>query len=258
MHNLHIYPGALKSEEDGELLYRCLRSHQPILPQAADLGEIPLIIRHQHKLPVCTGEAGAYLRAVLQYQKYGQILDFSGMFIYKMNRLYYDGLKPQTRGSTLKATMQTLCGRGVCLEESYRTDYRTLREPFPKKKYGAYLRREAANYRLPGFARIIDLDDMLLALADERPVIFSLIIYTDFYEAKEGIVAPKISGRKIGGHSMVALGYDMECELVKVVQSWGKDKWGPTDEGYMYIPFERFRGALSSGTPHLIEAYCAI
>ena len=84
---------------------------------------------------------------------------------------------------------------------------------------------------MPGFARIIDLDEMLLALADERPVIFSLIIYTDFYEAKEGIVAPKISGRKIGGHSMVALGYDMECELVKVVQSWGKDKWGPTDEG---------------------------
>lgn len=63
LHNLHIYPGALKSEEDGELLYRCLRSHQPILPQAADLGEIPLIIRHQHKLPVCTGEAGAYLRS---------------------------------------------------------------------------------------------------------------------------------------------------------------------------------------------------
>lgn len=259
MQDLHIYPGALAIEQKDELLYRHIPSgYSHALPKKADLGEIPLIIRHQHKLPVCTGEAGAYLRSVVHYQKYGQILNFSGMFIYKMNRLFYDGLKPKTIGSTLKATMRTLCARGVCLEESYQSNLKTLHHPFPLNSYGEYLLHEAESYRLQSFARLENLDDILNALAGEVPVIFSLIIFTDFYEAKDGIVSRKASGRKIGGHSMVALGYDMDTELIRVVQSWGVGGQSPTIEGYMYIPFCWFEESLPDGTPLLIEAYVPI
>ncbi len=257
MQDLHIYPGALVCEAREDILYRQIRTeYWPALPKKADLGEIPLIIRHQHKLPVCTGEAGAYLRSVVQYQKNRQLLNFSGMFIYKMNRLYYDGLKPQTIGSTLKATMRTLQARGVCLEESYRSNYRTLAHSFPSLKgYGAYLFHEAEKYRLQGFARLETLEDIMSALADDLPVIFSLIIFTDFYEAENGVVSRQIRGRKIGGHSMVALGYDTDTELVRVVQSWGKGGQSPTAEGYMYIPFSWFKETLNDGTPLLLEAY---
>lgn len=256
MHDLGIYPGAVVVDEGYAQYYRTEKL-PPIahLPTKADLGSIPVVIRHQHKLPVCTGEAGANLRAIRQYQQYGQILNFSGMFIYKMNRLYYDGLKAKTVGSTLQATMLTLKNRGVCLEESYRTNYQTLSAPFPKRKYGEYLLTEAQNYKIDDFARLADLDDILLALANDLPVIFSLIIFTDFYEAKKGLVSDKITGRKIGGHSMVAVGYDLKREIVHVVQSWGKDEKGPTDNGYMDIPFTWFQAKLDKGTPLLIEAY---
>lgn len=256
LQDLGIYPGALTDREYQELYYRQTLLHEiDHLPQYADLGQMPIVIRHQHKLPVCTGEAGANLRAILHYQQYGQILNFSGMFIYKMNRLYYDGLKAKTIGSTLKATMLTLKMRGVCLEESYATNHQTLVAPFPTRKYGAYLLAEAENYGIDDFARLGDLDDILLALAQDLPVIFSLIIFTDFYEANKGVVASQINGRKIGGHSMVAVGYDLDSELVRVVQSWGKDEQGPTDCGYMYIPFAWFKAKLADGTPFLIEAY---
>ena len=255
MQKLAIYPGALNIRQEEGLLYKEIGSlRQQILPAKADLGEIPLIIRHQSKLPICTGEAGAYLRSVVHYQSKKEILNFSGMFIYKMNRLFYDGLSPQTKGSTLKATMQTLVNRGVCLEKSYNSNYYTLRRPFfvEGRRSDAIL-KEAKNYTIENFARLESLDDILSALANGLPVVFSLTIFTDFLEAKQGVVSERINGQKIGGHAMVALGYDLNKELVRVVQSWGKGF--PTKQGYMYIPFSWFKAKLANQTPLLIEAY---
>ena len=250
-----IYPGALNIKEEEGLLYKDIcASMQQIFSVRADLWEIPFVIRHQYKLPICTGEAGAYLRSILYYQQQKEILNFSGMFIYKMNRLFYDGLSPQTKGSTLKATMQTLVNRGVCLEKSYNSNYYTLRKPFfvEGRRSDAIL-KEAKNYTIENFARLESLDDILSALANGLPVVFSLIIFTDFLEAKEGVVSAQIRGKKIGGHAMVALGYDLNTEQVRVVQSWGKGF--PTNQGYMYIPFSWFRAKLANQTPLLIEAY---
>ena len=255
MNTLQIYPGALNIKEDEGLLYKeiCAARRQD-LPKKADLGEIPLIIRHQYKLPICTGEAGAYLRSILYYQEKQEIINFSGMFIYKMNRLFYDGLSAQTKGSTLKATMQTLVNRGVCRENSYNSNYYTLRKPFfaAGRKCDAIL-KEAKTFTINNFARLESLDDILLALANGLPVVFSLIIFTDFLEAKQGVVSSQIKGQKIGGHAMVALGYDFNTEQVRVVQSWGKNL--PTNQGYMYIPFSWFKAKIKNQTPLLIEAY---
>ena len=97
------------------------------------------------------------------------------MFIYKMNRLFYDGLSPQTKGSTLKATMQTLVNRGVCLEKSYSSNYYTLRKPFfaAGRKCDAIL-KEAKTFTINNFARLESLDDILLALANGLKVIFCI------------------------------------------------------------------------------------
>ena len=255
MQKLEIYPGALNIIEQDGLLYKDISGTlRQDLPEKADLGEIPLVIRHQYKLPICTGEAGAYLRSILYYQQKKEIINFSGMFIYKMNRLFYDGLSPQTKGSTLKATMQTLVNRGVCREKSYNSNYYTLRKPFflEGRKCDTIL-KEAKQFTINNFARLESLDDIIAALANNLPVIFSLIIFTDFLQAKKGVVSRQIKGQKIGGHAMVAMGYDLNTELVRVVQSWGKDV--PTDQGYMYIPFNWFKAKLPSQVPLLIEAY---
>ena len=83
-----------------------------------------------------------------------------------------------------------------------------------------------------------------------------MIISTDFYQAQRGIVSAERQGERIGGHSMVAIGYDLKRELVKVLQSWGRSKHGPTADGYMYIPFSWF-DMIDPLTEHslLIEAF---
>ena len=254
-----IIAGALpSSRSDDEISYReiCFsRNHS--LPENGGVGQIPLTIHHQHQLPICTGTAGAYLRAVDYYQRTGKILDFSAVFIYKLNRLF-DGLAMNVKGSTLKATMQTLYHKGVCQERFYPSTKNNCNHRFPHLQQGGKaLMQEAAQFKIGSYVRCDDLDEILLALSDERAVAFSLIIYTDFYEADRGLVSKQIRGEKIGGHSMVALNYDLQTELIEVVQSWGTAEKGPTDRGYMYIPFVWLQEKIKK-QPLLIEAFTII
>lgn len=64
MHFESIVPGALPSPKDAaELHYNRLSAKRlGEIPPTGGVGKIPLIIHHQHKLPSCTGEAGATLR----------------------------------------------------------------------------------------------------------------------------------------------------------------------------------------------------
>lgn len=223
------------------------------LPEQGGVGQVPLPILHQGLLPICTGVAAANARSILYYQQTGSMIPFSGLFIYKMNRLF-DGLSPDIKGSTLEASMQTLAYKGVCPEWRYPSNPANCSRAFPRN--GRSLLQWALPYRVRRYARCQCLQDVLEALSEQYPVVFSMIIYTDFYEAKRGIVAGKRQGRRIGGHSMVAINYDLRRELVQVVQSWGKASDGPTDRGYMYIPFSWF-DLIDDLTGHtlLIEAF---
>mgnify|MGYP000970635771 CR=1 FL=1 len=259
MQETSIVAGAFSSVVDSrELTYGqyCSRSIGG-LPAVGGVGKMPLVIHHQHRLPTCTGEAGASLRAITYYQQTGRVADFSALFIYKMNRLY-DGLASNVRGSTLKATMQSLEYKGACRERLYPSTKANCDRPFPNARQGGkLLLADAAQFKMGDYLRCANIDDMLLALADGRPVIFSLVIYTDFYLADRGLVSSEIAGERIGGHSMVAMNYDLQRELLEVVQSWGKSTEGPTDHGYMYIPFSWFR-QKKEGRSLLLEAYTPI
>ncbi len=207
------------------------------LPEKGGIGQVPLPIVHQGMLPICTGVAAANARSILYYQQTGKMVPFSGLFIYKMNRLF-DGLPRNMKGSTLEASMQTLAYKGVCPEWIYPSNKTNCSQAFPTN--GQKLLQRALPYRIQRYERCKCLQEILAALAEQQPVVFSMIIYTDFYEARYGIVPPVRQGRRIGGHSMVAVNYDLNRELVQVVQSWGKASNGPTDQGYMYIPFSWF------------------
>lgn len=223
------------------------------LPEQGGVGPVPLPIIHQGMLPICTGVAAANARSILHYQQTGQMIPFSGLFIYKMNRLF-DGLPRDMKGSTLEASMQTLRYKGVCPERLYPSNQVNCSRAFPTD--GRILLQRALPYRIERYGRCADLQEMLAALAQGHPVVFSMVIYTDFYEARRGVVPPKRQGSRIGGHSMVAVQYDLQKELLQVAQSWGTANGGLTDRGYMYIPFSWF-DLTDTLTDHslLIEAF---
>lgn len=251
-----IVPGAVLtdvSDSPANCGERVAQHRRMALPATGGVGHLPLPVVHQGKLPICTGVAAANARMILHYQETGQVVPFSGLFIYKMNRLF-DGLPREMKGSTLEASMQTLTHKGVCPERYYPSTGRNCSREFPAD--GRALLEKAMPYRMAQYQRCTTLEEILQALAEGHPVAFSMVISTDFYEARRGVVPIERKGSRIGGHSMVAVNYDLERGLLQVLQSWGTAPGGPTDRGYMYIPFVWF-DRMDELTEHsvLIEAF---
>ncbi|MFZ5942605.1 MAG: C1 family peptidase [Bacillota bacterium] len=251
------HPGAYPSPKDPrDWLYRVVNKKTvDQIPVEEGIEEIPLIIHNQGDLPTCTGEAGAYLQMINQYFETGEMVDLSAMFLYKMNR-EIDGLPPETKGSTVKAAVETLRIRGICKEILFPSTIANYEKPLPNTKTLGRILRNAYQNRIIAYTKCLDLNDILVALSEKKPVIFSIYLLGNFYKARKGWVPPRVAGEKIGGHAMVAVRYNKEKKWIKVVQSWGRG--GLTDNGYMYIPFDWFTSYVKSDFPMLMEAYTVI
>ena len=79
---------------------------------------------------------------------------------------------------------------------------------------------------------------MLNCLADGFPFVFGFTVYESFETlkvAQTGIVPmPKKSERTLGGHAVMAIGYDQKQKHFIVRNSWGP-QWGQA--GYFTMPY---------------------
>lgn len=252
------HPGAYPSPKDPRdwLFKNITKTNIEDIDVEGGLDDVPLIIHNQGDLPTCTGEAGAYLQMINQYLETGEMVDLSAMFIYKMNKKL-DGLAPDVEGSTAKATVKTLKLKGVCREILYPSTKNSYEKSFPNnpRKTGRIYRNAYQN-RIMAYTKCENLDDILIALAENKPVLFTMYLLSDFYKARNGRVPQTVGGRNIGGHAMVALRYNKEESWVKVAQSWGKSSL--TDNGYMYIPFSWFKSKVKDDFPMLMDAYTVL
>jgi C1A family cysteine protease len=75
-------------------------------------------------------------------------------------------------------------------------------------------------------------------LASGYPFVFGFTVYESFESnavAQTGDMPMPKSGEKVvGGHAVLAVGFDNEDRVFIVRNSWG-DGWG--DAGYFYIPY---------------------
>ena len=82
---------------------------------------------------------------------------------------------------------------------------------------------------------------MLICLAQGYPFVFGFAVYESFLTKqvqKTGRVAmPKKKERVIGGHAVLAVGYNQREKRFIVRNSWGQ-KWGIS--GYFTLPFAYF------------------
>ncbi len=80
---------------------------------------------------------------------------------------------------------------------------------------------------------------MKQCLINGYPIIFGMAVYQSFESeevAKTGVVSmPKKDETYLGGHAIMAVGFDDIKQTFTVRNSWGKD-WG--DSGYFYLPYE--------------------
>ena len=163
-----------------------------------------------------------------------RFVSFSRLFIY-WNERDIEGTTTQDSGAQIRDGIKSLAQWGDCKEG----DWSYLpQNVFVKPKDAAY--QVAANHKIATYMRLESLDDVKQCLSEGYPVSFGFTVFESFESstvANTGIVPmPNLNGEDtIGGHAVLAVGYEDITQQLIVRNSWGPT-WG--DKGYFYLPYE--------------------
>jgi len=203
------------------------------LPTKADLRPKMPKIYDQGELGSCTANA---IGAAFEFEqiKEGQT-DFtpSRLFIY-YNERAMEGTIDTDSGAMIRDGIKSVAKVGVCTETTWPYDIPKFTEKPPKTAYTEAKKHQALIYR-----RVLgNLHQMQGCLASGLPFVFGFSVYESFMSpevAKTGEVPlPPRGEQLIGGHAVLAVGYDDKIQRFIVRNSWGTG-WGI--KGYYTMPY---------------------
>jgi C1A family cysteine protease len=156
----------------------------------------------------------------------------SRLFIY-YNERTIEGTVAQDAGARLRDGVKSMSKQGVCQEASWKYQASLL---FKKPIVSAY--KEAQSHCISSYIKIQTLQEVKQSLAMGFPVVFGFSVYESFESpevAKSGVMPlPSSDERMLGGHAVMAVGYDEAGEFLWVRNSWGSE-WG--QQGYFQMPY---------------------
>ncbi len=216
------------------------------LPQKVDLRAKCSLIEDQGHIGSCTGNA---LAGLLEFLEIKDLKDkdhtdpfvfnpdtfenLSRLFIYYNERVLENRVNEDT-GASLRDGIKSLALWGICRETLWPYDPQIL---FKKPSLSAF--NEAKNHKISSYYRIENLTEARECLASGFPFVFGFSVYESFESqtvAKTGMMpVPKKKERLLGGHAVMAVGYDDLKKLLIIRNSWSA-KWGL--KGYFYMPYE--------------------
>jgi C1A family cysteine protease len=215
-----------------DYLYSAVRPVPPKLPSHVDLRPSCSKVEDQGNVGSCTANALAGALEFLEIRDKVHYADLSRLFIYYNERAIEHSIKSDS-GAMIRDGIKTLAKQGVCIEELW--PYVVSR--FTEKPAAACY-KEASAHQITSYHRILTLDEMRTCLAEGYPFVFGFTVYESFESqktAKTGKVEmPKTGERAIGGHAVVAVGYDDAEKRFIVRNSWST-KWGM--KGYFTMPY---------------------
>lgn len=198
------------------------------LPKKVDLRAKCPPVFDQGQIGSCTANALSGAMGFLHPGLVG-----SRLFIY-WNERNLEGTVDQDAGAQIRDGVKTLAKIGVCPEREWPYKVTKFKTKPPASCYA-----DAAQHTIAAYQRVTGLDAMLHCLAEGFPFVFGFTVYDGFEGeevAKTGILDMPARGEKnLGGHAVLAVGYDRASERFLVRNSWGKD-WGIG--GYFTMPFE--------------------
>ena len=235
------------------------RTKPKALPAAADLRPWCSPVEDQKNLGSCTANAGVGVTEYYERKAFGRHIDASRLFLYKVTR----NLMKMTgdTGAYLRKTMGAMVLFGVPPEDFW--PYSDAADKFDKEP-PAFCYAFAQNYKTlqyfrhdpPGASAPAVLERVKTYLAAGHPSMFGFTVYSSVEQADErgAIPFPGPSERIVGGHAIVAVGYDDRVRIknsssgvettgaLLVRNSWGAS-WG--DGGYGWLPYEYVRRGLA-------------
>jgi len=202
------------------------------LPSKVDLRNEDSPIENQGRLGSCTANALAGHLQFLEEISRQRYKDLSRLFIY-YNERAIEGTIGVDSGAMIRDGIKVLAKFGVCPESSWPYDIAQF-----TRKPSAACYKEGLKRRISSYHRLQTVDELLNCLAEGFPFVFGFTVYESFESlkvAQTGIVPiPKKTERALGGHAVMAVGYDQKQKRFIVRNSWGV-QWG--QEGYFTMPY---------------------
>ena len=205
-----------------------------VLPPSVDLRPTCPPVYDQGQLGSCTANASAAaFEFDMMKQNLPQVFVPSRLFIYYNERVI-EGDVSADNGAQIRDGMKTLATQGVCPEGMWPYDPTQFATQPPATCYQAALQNTATSYQ-----RVVrDLGQMKGCLASGYPFVFGFTVYASFESqavAQSGHAPmPAPNEQVLGGHAVLAVGYDDANQWFLVRNSWGTN-WGM--QGYFTLPY---------------------
>jgi C1A family cysteine protease len=213
------------------------------LPPRIDLAKLPARVDlrpgcppvyDQGNIGSCTANAiGGTHQFNQMKQPGGETFVPSRMFVYYNARAMI-GTTGSDSGSRIRDGMKSINKQGVPPEPIWPYVEKDYRKKPSAAAYAEALEHQSIEYR----SVLGTIGQIRGALAAGFPVVFGFDVYSSFESpevARTGIMpVPKRGEKKLGGHAVLAVGYDDDKGVLIVRNSWGTG-WG--DKGYFFMPY---------------------
>jgi C1A family cysteine protease len=215
------------------------------LPAKIDLRAGCPPVYDQGTLGSCTANAIAGAIEFDQKKQSRPVFTPSRLFIYYNERVMENTSPSVDGGAQIRDGVKSVASQGVCKETSWPyDDTNTDPAPCPTCKFAekppAACYTAALQNKIKAYQRLNSglLNTLKGCLASGYPFVFGFTVYESFESQqveKTGIVPmPASSEKVVGGHAVVAVGYEDSTSQFIVRNSWGA-AWGIA--GYCMMPY---------------------
>lgn len=216
-----------------DLMYAAPMQVLTALPAQTDLTSKCPSVYDQGQLGSCTANAIAgAIEFDLMKENKNEFMP-SRLFIY-YNERAIEGAVDSDSGAQIRDGVKSVAGQGDCPEDLWPYDINKFADKPSQNCYDNAVQHKAVQYQ-----RVIrDLNQMKGCLASGYPFVFGFTVYQSFESqevAQTGHASMPLSGEQaVGGHAVLAVGYDDSQNWFIVRNSWGTS-WGM--KGYFTLPY---------------------
>lgn len=217
-----------------DLLYSAPMMVMKKIPPKIDLRKKCPKVYNQGAIGSCTANA---LSGAFEFARKSQKLkDFmpSRLFLYYNERVMINTVNSDS-GAYIRDGIKSLNTTGICPESDWKYDVNKFTEKPPQKCYDEALKATIKSYQRLNNTNLAQLQS---CLSQGYPFVFGFTVYESFESqevARTGMMPmPQAKEKVIGGHAVMAVGYDDKKQVAIIRNSWGND-WA--DKGYFYMPY---------------------